>query len=433
MKKIGFITKQRLIRFAYTTGLLSLVLAVALSLSAGGALAANLFATAEDLGDAESFAVLADRSAKSYNMTTIWGDLGLSTGVATSRTGPWTVLGKEYFGPTSLAADARTDALAAYNNLAGQGTSGPWSLNTSPAPGVWTTASSATFTGTLTLSGDYDDVWVFQIGESLTFTGDVVMAGDAQACNVFWQVGTDATIASGSKFVGTLIASRDITVVSGATVSGRIISLNRDITVDANTITYPPCEVQQEFSLNLAKAATPLTYENVGDEINYTYTLTNTGSETLYAPFSVTDNLLTVDCPDSLTMATGESLVCTASTTIDQDDLDAGSITNTASATAMDEEGEQKVTSNEDSETVTIVPEQEPTAEPTTEPTAEPTAEPTKKPTAKPTTEPGTHPDTGGDLAGPGSQIIRISLGALGLTLILFGFILSRRIQKAER
>ena len=110
--------------------------------------------------------------------------------------------------------------------------SSPWS----PVPGVWTAASDATFAGTITLSGGYDDVWVFQVGRDMTFSGSVIMAGNAQSCNVFWQIGRDATIASGSTFVGTLIASRDITVVSGATVDGRIISLNSSLTTDGNTV-----------------------------------------------------------------------------------------------------------------------------------------------------------------------------------------------------
>jgi len=96
-----------------------------------------------------------------------------------------------------------------------------------------------TFAGpTLTLTGSPTDVWVFQIGNDMTFTGSVVLAGGAQACNVFWEVGRDATIGAGSSFVGTLIASRDITLASGATVNGRLISLNSSITATALLILF---------------------------------------------------------------------------------------------------------------------------------------------------------------------------------------------------
>ena len=200
-------------------------------------------ADAPPLGDAASFSVLAALSMSAAGAgTTVSGDLGLSPGLAISRTGPWTVGGTEYFGTGGLSQEAQADALVAFNNLAAQGSDGPWGVSPwSPVPGVWTDASSPVFAGTITLNGGPTDVWVFQISTDFTFSGSVSLTGGAQACNVFWQIARDATIASGSTFVGTLIASRDITVVSGATVNGRIISLNSSLTTDANTISGPTC------------------------------------------------------------------------------------------------------------------------------------------------------------------------------------------------
>jgi Ice-binding-like len=198
---------------------------------------------APPLGAAASFSVLAALSMSAAGAgTTVSGDLGLSTNTATSRTGPWTVGGTEYFGPLSLAKTAHDDALGAFNNLAGQSSNGTWSASPwSPPAGVWTVASDTTFLGTITLSGGFNDVWVFQVGRDMTFTGSVIMTGNAQPCHVFWQIGRDATIALGSKLVGTLIASRDVTLVSGATVNGRIISLNSSLTTDGNNISGPTC------------------------------------------------------------------------------------------------------------------------------------------------------------------------------------------------
>ncbi len=213
------------------------------------AFAKPLNATAPGLGAAGDYSVLGALSASSANTTTIAGNLGLSPGLEVSITGPWVVGGAIYFGATGPAADAQSGALGAYNNLSGQTSDGLWSGATAPLPGVWSSGSSETFTGTLTLNGSYTDVWVFQIPASLTFSGSVVMGGEAQACNVFWQVGESATIASGTSFIGTLIAENDVSLVSGATVSGRIISLVGNITVDNNTISMPPCSsapVQQE-------------------------------------------------------------------------------------------------------------------------------------------------------------------------------------------
>jgi uncharacterized repeat protein (TIGR01451 family) len=200
-------------------------------------------ATSPSLGTASSFSVLAGLSMSAAGAgTTISGNLGLSPGLAVSRTGPWTVGGTEYFGVGGLSQTAQTDALSAFNNLAAQSSNGGWAASPwSPAPGVRTVALDTTFAGTITLNGGYNDVWVFQVGQDMTFSGSVVLAGNAQACNVFWQVGRDVTIGVGSTFVGNIIASRNITLVSGATVNGRVISLNSSITTDGNVVSGPTC------------------------------------------------------------------------------------------------------------------------------------------------------------------------------------------------
>jgi hypothetical protein len=201
-----------------------------------------LAATAPPLGVAQSFSVLAALSMSAAGAgTTISGDLGLSPGLAISRTGPWTVGGNQYFGTGGLSQDAQAAALAAYNNLKLQGSNGAWGTSPwNPPPGVWTVASDVVFNGTITLNGGYNDVWVFQVGRDMTFSGLVIMAGNAQPSNVFWQIGRDATIASGSTFIGTLIAERDITLVSVATVRGRVISLFSSLTTDGNIIISSP-------------------------------------------------------------------------------------------------------------------------------------------------------------------------------------------------
>ncbi len=106
--------------------------------------------------------------------------------------------------------------------------------------------------------------------------------------------------------------------------------------------------------LQLTKSASPTTYSKVGDVIAYSYVLKNTGNVTLSSPFAVSDNKVTVTCPSTPTsLAPGASLTCTGSHTVTQSDLDAGSITNTATATAMF--GTTTVTSNQAQATVTAV------------------------------------------------------------------------------
>src|SRR3989338_10992957 len=114
-------------------------------------------ATAPALGDAATFSVLGAAAMSSANTTTVSGDLGLSPGLAASKTGTWVVGGSEYFGVGGLSATAQTAALGAYNNLVAQTTIGAWGASPwSPVPGVWTDASSPVFSGTITLNGDYN-------------------------------------------------------------------------------------------------------------------------------------------------------------------------------------------------------------------------------------------------------------------------------------
>jgi len=203
-------------------------------------------AVAPDLGAMSSFSILSALSMSSANITTISGDLGLSPGVASSKTGTWVHTGgSDYFGTGGLSASAQTSALNAYNSLVSQTTSGVWSTNTnginSPLPGVWTETGSPSYSGTLTLTGNSTDVWVFQISTDFTFAGSVVMGGTANACNVFWAVAGSATITSGSPFIGTLIASSNVTSASGSTINGRLVSLNGYIHMDGANSSISGC------------------------------------------------------------------------------------------------------------------------------------------------------------------------------------------------
>src|SRR5262249_34341579 len=102
-------------------------------------------------------------------------------------------------------------------------------------------------------------------------------------------------------------------------------------------------------ALTLEKSGTPATYDRVGQAISYSYKVTNSGNVTLPGPFTVNDDRVAVTCPPTASLAPGAFITCTASHSVTQGDLDAGSITNTASAT------NGTVTSPNDSETVTAV------------------------------------------------------------------------------
>ncbi len=104
----------------------------------------------------------------------------------------------------------------------------------------------------------------------------------------------------------------------------------------------------QSPALTIVKSASPTTYSTVGTLISYSYLVTNSGNITLSGPFTVNDNKTTNEsCPVTPNLAPGASITCTSSYTITQADLDAGSVTNIASAT------NGVVTSPTDTETVT--------------------------------------------------------------------------------
>jgi hypothetical protein len=100
-------------------------------------------------------------------------------------------------------------------------------------------------TGTLTLDGqgNANAVWIFQIASSLTTlsTSNVVLAGGASAHNIFWQVGSSATLGTNSTFNGSILALTSITLTTGATLNGRALAQNGAVTLDTNTVNVPSC------------------------------------------------------------------------------------------------------------------------------------------------------------------------------------------------
>lgn len=215
-----------------------------LILSALGMAQSNVFAatTSPNLGIADSFAVLGSSTVTNTGNTVITGNLGINPGTAITGFPPGTVIGTTYAsGP--VVTQAHADAVTAYGTL----TSATCTTNEPTvadiggqtlSPGVYCFPSSAAITGTLTLSGN--GVYIFKIGSTLvTAAGNsnVVLANGATANNVFWAVGSSATLGTGSVLKGTVIAYSSITSTTNAAVDGRLIALNGAVTLDTNKIT----------------------------------------------------------------------------------------------------------------------------------------------------------------------------------------------------
>ncbi|WP_307621534.1 ice-binding family protein [Streptomyces sp. V3I7] len=209
---------------------------------------ANALATPVPLGRADSFAVLAGSATTNTGPSVITGDVGVSPGSSITGYGPPAVVNGTLHSADSEAQDAQTDLVAAYDDAAGQASNGalpPDAGGLTLVPGVYTSSSTLGLTGTLTLDAQTNPnaVWVFQVGSGLTTASfsEVRLINGASPCNVFWQIGSSATLGTSSTFVGNILAMTSITATTGATIEGRALARNGAVTLDTNTITRPEC------------------------------------------------------------------------------------------------------------------------------------------------------------------------------------------------
>ncbi|MDB5318651.1 MAG: Cna B-type [Phycisphaerales bacterium] len=206
----------------------------------------------EILGTAQNFAALAGASVTNTGPTILNGDLGVSPGTAITGFPPGIVNAPGQTHQTdAAAAQAELDAFTAYNTLAAlpstQDLTSQDLGGLTLVAGVYKFSSSAQLTGTLTLDAKNNPnaMFVFQIGSTLTTaSASKVQIINSPACfdNVFWQVGSSATLGSTTDFYGAVIALTSITMISGASITqGNALALNGSITLGDNIISPDQC------------------------------------------------------------------------------------------------------------------------------------------------------------------------------------------------
>lgn len=234
----------------HRTGVTLIAFTVAALLMVGNAATAAIVPTVL-LGTSANYAVLGASTVTNTGNSVLNGSLGLSPGTSITGFPPGLVVPPGTIdNANAAAAQAQSDLTAAYVDAAGR----PLNATTTAdlgnlilLGGVYAGPSKSplSLTGPLTLdgAGDPNSVFIFQTDSTLiTASGSTVtLINGAQECNVFWQVGSSATLGTNSVFAGNILALTSITVTTGVTVHGRALARNGAVTLDTDTFIQPTC------------------------------------------------------------------------------------------------------------------------------------------------------------------------------------------------
>lgn len=234
---------RRLASLAYSAGVVCLALTFALTMAGGVSQAAGLAATSPTLGASAPYSVLGSTTVTCTNSASITGRVGVSPGSAITGFPSCNAAGGEFIPPNSDAG--RADENTVFGQLdqtctTSYGGVQDLTLVSPLGPGVYC-ANTFLLTGNLTLSGS--GVWIFKAAADAsgltTSSGSSVTGGDP--CNVWWRLVASGTLGTGSSFIGNIFAHTSLTLNHGANLNGRAMAYTGAVTLDGNNISGPGC------------------------------------------------------------------------------------------------------------------------------------------------------------------------------------------------
>ncbi len=219
--------------------------------------------TIVSLGSAGGYVILGKTAISNISTSAVTGDMGLSpaatsyitgfsltnaTGYATSVQVTGNIYAADMVSPTPVnLTTAVNNMITAYNDAAGRHSPDFLELGTGNiggktlTPGLYKWTNTVTMPSDVTISGNENDVWIFQIAGNLTMSSAVkiTLAGGAKAKNIFWQVAGQATLGTTSHFEGIILSMTGITLQTGASMNGRALAQTA-VVLDGNAVTKPP-------------------------------------------------------------------------------------------------------------------------------------------------------------------------------------------------
>ena len=228
----------------------------------------------------ENFTIVSAAGVTNTGPTSVFGNIGLYPTPSITGFPPGVVVNGTIFGPSPLTELAQTDSRATWVNLMNSsptgdltgidlGEFGPTGSSPALGPGVYTFSSSAQLTGTLELNATTaNSVFVFQIGSALTTSTNsrvIITGANADCARVFWQIGSSATIGTGTEFNGNILADISITFNTDATlVNGRAIALTGAVTLDSNNLVVE--SLSSSCNFGLGGSGSPITANTLTPE-----------------------------------------------------------------------------------------------------------------------------------------------------------------------